>query len=175
MPQKQMNFLDSRGVATPDRQGKITVVFTPATIVTQKSDGNQTSFFGVLQSQGDIFRCAAGTQADGHITRLPQGLQLSAENIPEVKIIGNGCQYGRIAGQGNGGQGFTVEKKSVDQFCCQMLGLGGAAAVPEEKESLPLLQCLAAGGYQLIQQGFMFLEKRFSQGFDFIQQVGDIF
>lgn len=98
-----------------------------------ESDRNQSKFLGGLQSQNDIGGIAAGGNSDGNITGLSEGLHLASENLVEAEIVrdrGDARGVYRESKRRNPG---AIKPVTTDEFRGNMLCIGCAATIPEEK------------------------------------------
>ena len=87
-----------------------------------------------LQPAHDVLALAGGGDADAHIDRPAERLDLSGEQPFEAEIVADGGERGGIGGQRQGRDRRAVAAIAHGQLRRQMLRVGGAAAIAEEDE-----------------------------------------
>lgn len=135
-----MDLLDPRGAGRVDVEAVIRHAQSLTAIVAGKGDGRHARLRGLAKSFEHIGRSPAGGDTPGDVPLLTEGLDLSGEDEGKIRIVADAGQEGGVGGQGDGRQGGPVEEKAVDEFCGDMLGVGGAAAVAEDEDFVALTE-----------------------------------
>jgi hypothetical protein len=132
--QEFLRFLDAGGCRARNDQFDVRRAFGESTITTQHSDRDHAAAARFLDGGEHVARFAGTGDADEHIARLPESVDLAGERIGEIVVVADGREQAAIHAQSHGGVRAPVADEAADEFGRDVRGIGGAAAVSAKDE-----------------------------------------
>ena len=153
MAEQDVAFLNARSIVRRHAQTKINNGFEFAAGTSGEGGGVHAHFLGESDSLKDVGRIAAGGDGDGDVPWATEGFDLAGEDAAETVIIGDGRDGGRICGEGERGESGAIKGEAANEFRGDVLGVHGAAAIPEEENLVAALEGMDQGSGELGKAG----------------------
>ena len=134
-----MGFLEARRAPRRDVQQKIGESAELPAAFTGESDRQHFFLPGRFESLDDVRRSPARGKGQGDVAFVSEGFHLTAEHEIVGGIVGDRGQRRRVGRESDGPQGFPRPGELVHQLGRQVLGLGGAPTISEDKELMTRL------------------------------------
>ena len=108
-----------------------------AAVAAGETGGDQPDFAGGDQGSAHVWRMAGGGEADQHVARPAQRLDLAGEDPDKAEVVACRSQGRAVGGEGDRRQAAARRLVADREFGGDMLGVGGAAAIAAEEELAP--------------------------------------
>jgi hypothetical protein len=142
MSGQDMSFLDARSFVAGDADAVIDNSAQLAAGSAGKAHGDKFLLAGHVDGAQNVWRVSAGADGEGNVVASPNSVDLAGEDIVKGIIVAHGGQDRRIGCESPTGEAGTLTQKPSAEFRGQVLGVGGAAAVPEEQDLVSGTQAL---------------------------------
>jgi hypothetical protein len=103
-------------------------------ISTGQSQREQAELSGLLISEQQVLRVAAGGEADQAIDGARVHLHLAPEHVPHAQVVAHGAQHRHIHGQVERGQGGPTRRDRVQELDGQVRGVTARAAITHAQQ-----------------------------------------
>lgn len=137
---EHMAFLYPRGIKGGDGNSYIGHGSQFPSILTEESDGLDAHLLCLFYRLDAVFRIAAGGEDEEDVPGISESFQLTGEYQIERIIVSDRRDGGGIDREGDGRETPTFPLVLPDEFCCDMLSIGGASAIPADKELVSFLE-----------------------------------
>jgi len=151
--EQDVAFLNARSIVRRHAQTKINNGFEFAAGTPGEGGGVHAHFFGDRDGVKDVGGIAAGGNGDGDVAGAAEGFDLAGKDPAEAVIIGDGGDSGKICGQRERGKGGAIEGEAANEFRGDVLGVRGAATIPEEENLVAVLEGMNQGSGELGKAG----------------------
>src|SRR5262249_12857029 len=102
----------------------------------RQADGDDAELPTSVDRSQHARRAAAGRDRERDVAASAERLDLPREHLGVAAVVGDARDRRRVGGQREGRQGGAIEAEAIYELGRQMLRVGGAAAVAEEKERI---------------------------------------
>jgi hypothetical protein len=136
MPHHEVNFLDARRVLARDDEAEIAALREAGAARARHAEHRKPPRARSLDRGEHVGRTAARRHRDEKISFLAESLDLPREHAPESGIVPDRGDERAVRGEGDRRQGAAIPEEAAHQLGREVLGLGGAPAVPAKEDRL---------------------------------------
>ncbi len=139
MAEEDVNLLDMGGFLRRHDQAMVGEAprLDRAAVAAGQAGGGQPHLARDDQSRGHVRRFARGGQADEQVARTAEGLDLPGKDALVAVVVARRRQGRGVGGQRNRRQPPAVGLETHRAFGCDMLRVGGAAAIAAQEKLAP--------------------------------------